>query len=106
MLLWAMMFAAAAGIAGLLGFGGAASAGRCGRPGPVFRLSCRISGGAGCRDPSTRLNSDPEPALKNAPATGGGRLRATSSSAPGEGRDDSWRALERQINANSGREFP
>jgi uncharacterized membrane protein YtjA (UPF0391 family) len=55
MLSWAIMFAAAAGIAGLLGFGGVCLRGRCGRAGLVFRLSRRAPGDAGCRDPFVGL---------------------------------------------------
>ena len=39
------------------------------------------------------------------PATGGGRLRASGSSAAGEGRGDNSRALELRDNANLPQEF-
>jgi hypothetical protein len=48
----------------------------------------------------------PRRGRKVAPATGGGRLRASGSSAPGEGRDDGSCALERQCNSDGAPEFP
>jgi hypothetical protein len=92
-----MMSAVAAAIVGELGFGGVA----------LVALECRlfsVFGDTACRDPLE--GTRPACARKGAPATGGGRLRASSSSAPGEGRDDGSCALERQPNSGGAPEFP
>lgn len=95
-----MMFAVAAAIAGGFDFGGVVPVALEGRLLPVFQ----VSGDKACREPldGTSLAC----AQKDAPATGGGRLRASGSSAPGEGRDDGLRALERQSNSGGAPEFP
>ena len=91
-----LTLALAAAMSGVLGFGGVASIALEGRLLRVFH----DSGATDCRDPR------PACAPKDAPATGGGRLRASGSSALGEGRDDGTCALERQPNSGGEAEFP
>jgi uncharacterized membrane protein YtjA (UPF0391 family) len=89
MLYGALIFAVAALVAGMLGFSGLASAASAIARVLffVFVVMFLVTLVAAHLVRSS---------IKEAPATGGGRLRATGSSAPGEGRDDGSRALERK----------
>ena len=97
MLYGALIFAAAALVAGVFGFGGLASAAATLARILFFiflvMFLVTLIAALLYRQPPTF-----GPA-KETPATGGGRLRAIGSSAPGEGRDDGSRALEQQPNA-------